>query len=396
MHRFESDRRLLDKKKICVVTGSRAEYGLLEPLLLLLAKTPEFHLDIVATGSHLSDRHGNTYQQIEADGFRLAAKIDIDLADDSPMGIARSMGLGLIGFGEVLERIRPDIMVVLGDRYEILAAVEAAVIAKIPVAHIAGGDSTEGAFDEAIRHSITKMSQLHFVTNEISAQRVRQLGEDPNTVFNVGSPGIDQFLAMKLLSRSEIEKELGVEFRHRNFLITYHPETLSVESSFEIVLEALEEFADAGTAMFFTHPNADTAGRMILDRIQAFVAAHPNAHDFASLGSRKYLSLMAQVDVVIGNSSSGLYEAPSLKRPAVNIGDRQKGRLAATSVVSCPAEKSAIVDAVNAALKLDCSNTVNPYGNGGTSEQIVKHLKAALSSGISVKKHFFDLGGARQ
>lgn len=381
----------INTKRICVVTGSRAEFGQLEPLLRQLQKINSFELVLAATGTHLSKLHGMTYQQIEAAGFQIAAKVDLDLTDDSPRAISGSMGLALKGFGEVFENLKPDLVVVLGDRYEILAVTQAALVAKIPIAHIGGGDSTEGAFDESIRHSITKMSNLHFVTNALAAKRVKQLGENPKSVFNVGSLAIDQIQAQKLLSRVELERELGVRFQKRNFLVTYHPETLGSGSLFEGVLSALEKLMDGNTALFFTHPNADPAGRMVLGQIQAFVRSQSQAYEFASLGSQRYLSLMAQVDAAIGNSSSGLYEAPTLGTPTVNIGDRQKGRLLAKSVVCCDHGQAAVLAAVKKALKIRRKSVKNPYGNGGTAAKIVKILKSSLSKPIPLQKHFYDL-----
>lgn len=383
----------MPKRKICVVTGSRAEYGLLYWLMKEIQIDPKLELQIITTGMHLSPEFGLTYKVIEEDGFSINAKVEMLLSSDTPVGIAKSIGLGVIGFADALDRLRPDILVLLGDRYEILAAAQAAMVARIPIAHIAGGDATEGAFDEAIRHSITKMSHLHFVTNEIAHKRVCQLGENPEHVFNVGNPGIDQIKRLKLLNREELEASLGFRFKKRNLLITFHPVTLELQPSskqFQELLDALDKFgSDVG--LIFTMPNADTDGRIIIRMIEEYVAMHLNARAYTSLGQLRYLSTVAQVDAVIGNSSSGLYEVPSFKKPTVNIGDRQKGRLQASSVINCPNDKESIIKAINEAVSKDCSDTVNPYGNGDSSQRIAAEIKNIENYKSLLKKHFYDL-----
>jgi UDP-N-acetylglucosamine 2-epimerase (non-hydrolysing)/GDP/UDP-N,N'-diacetylbacillosamine 2-epimerase (hydrolysing) len=384
----------MNKRRIAVVTGTRAEYGLLYWLMEGLQQDPDFDLQIIVTGAHLSPVHGLTYRDIESDGFRIDWKVDMLLASGTASGVTRSLGLATIGFAEALEHLNPDLLVLLGDRYEMLSAAQAALIARVPVAHIAGGDTTEGAFDEAIRHSITKMAHLHFVTNEASASRVRQLGEDPARIHNVGSPGIDQIRRAKLLGREELQRALGFSFRKKNLLITYHPETLDSRDAGEAVVEllhAIEELDDDDTGMIFTMPNADPGSHAVRVRIQEFVLDHACADAFDSLGPQKYLSVMNQVDAVVGNSSSGIMEAPSFRKPAVNIGDRQKGRLQAASVVNCPAVSAEIVGALRRALTLDCSAVVNPYGNGTASEKIIRTLKSIPDYRALIKKHFFTL-----
>lgn len=383
------------KRKICVVTGSRAEYGLLSWLMREIAADPELDLQVVATGMHLSPEFGLTYRVIEEDGFSIDARVEMLLSSDTPVGIAKSVGLGVIGFADALERLRPDILVLLGDRYEILAAAQAALVARIPVAHIGGGDTTEGAFDEAIRHAITKMAHLHFVTNELSARRVRQLGENPAHVHNVGSPGLDQIRRLTLLTRQELEGALGFGFRERNLLITFHPVTLDREpadAQFRELLTALDSLGD-GVGLIFTKPNADTDGRVLIDMIEGYVAGRSNARAYTSLGQLRYLSAMAQVDAVVGNSSSGLYEAPSFGKPTVNIGDRQKGRLQAASVINCPASAPDIARAIGEALARDCAGTVNPYGDGDSSGRILRILKEVGDPRALLKKHFFEPEG---
>jgi UDP-hydrolysing UDP-N-acetyl-D-glucosamine 2-epimerase len=381
------------KRKICVVTGTRADYGLLYPLMKRIRDDQEFDLRVVATGMHLSPEFGLTYREIEKDGFSIDSKVEMLLSSDTRLGIAKSMGLGVIGFADVFDQMRPDLVFLLGDRFEILAAAQALLIARIPIAHIAGGDSTEGAFDEAIRHSVTKMSHLHFVTNHLAEVRVKQLGEDPDFVFNVGSPGIDCIKRMKFLTRKALEDDLGFTFLSRNLLVTFHPETLSRETPSNQLNELLQAIDRLGrkVGVIMTKPNADPDGRALIRLIVDFVKKRPHMKAFTSLGQTKYLSVMKQVDAVVGNSSSGLYEAPSFHVPTVNIGDRQKGRLKASSVIDCPANSEAIFRATQKAFQMDCSKVVNPYGDGTASEQIMVVLKKINDYKSLVKKKFFDL-----
>lgn len=381
------------KRKICVVTGTRAEYGLLYWLMKAVQSDEELDLQIVVTGMHLSPEFGLTYRTIESDGFAIDAKVEMLLSSDTAVGTAKSIGLGIIGFADALENIKPDLLVVLGDRFEILAAVQAALVAKIPVAHIAGGDSTEGAFDEAIRHSITKMSHLHFVTNEQSAKRVCQLGENPRYVYNVGNPGLDHLSCISLLSKAELEAVLKFEFRPKNLLITFHPATLDTESSitqFQQLLSALD-LCGTDVALWFTYPNADPQSRALIAALDDFVADRKHAKAFNSMGSQRYLSLMSHVDAVIGNSSSGLYEAPSFKVPTVNIGDRQAGRLRAASVLDCKPEQKEILSSICKALSMNCDHVTNPYGDGHSSQRILKIIKAQRNYQSLLKKSFFEV-----
>ena len=380
-------------RKICVVTGSRAEYGLLSPVMQAIKAEPAFTLQVVATGMHLAPQFGLTWREIEADGFTIDARVDMQLTTDTTAGVTKSLGLAVMGFADAFDRLQPDLVVLLGDRYEILAAAQAALIAKVPVAHIAGGDTTEGAFDEAMRHSITKMAHLHFVTNEPAARRVRQLGEDPAHIYTVGSPGIDVIRKVKLLDRPALERELGFRFLERNLLVTFHPVTLDDRSSrdqFLGLLAALDRLDD-NVGMIFTMPNADPDGSAIRELIGGYVAARPHAKAFASLGQVRYLSAVAQVDAVVGNSSSGLYEVPSFRKPTVNIGDRQKGRLQASSVINCRPDAGDIERAIREAFVKDCSTAVNPYGIGDSAERIVRVLKDMPDYRKLLKKRFFDL-----
>lgn len=380
-------------RKICVVTGSRADYGLLYWLMKDIQADPDCRLQLAVTGMHLAPEFGLTFQAIESDGFTIDARIET-LQSDTPGGIAKSIGLGVAGFGAAFAALRPDLIVLLGDRFEIFAAAQAALVAKIPVAHIAGGDTTQGAYDEAIRHSITKMAHLHFVTNEHAARRVRQLGENPEQIFNVGSPGIDYIKRADLLGRPELEQQLGLKFLPHNLLITFHPPTLDVEPAdlqFQTLLSALDGLPAGQFGLFFTKANADTGGRRINQMIDDFIATRPHARAFASLGQLRFLSLLAQVDAVVGNSSSGLYEAPSFKKPTVNIGDRQKGRPQADSVINCAPSAAQIAAAIKTALVKDCSRTVSPYGDGESARRILATLKEFTDPGSLVKKPFFDL-----
>lgn len=382
------------QRKICIVTGTRAEYGLLYWLMKEIADDPELQLQIIATGMHLSPEFGLTYRQIEADGFTIDVKVEMLLSSDTAVGIAKSIGLGVVGFADVLSDLQPDILVVLGDRFEILAAAQAALVLQIPIAHIHGGETSEGAFDESIRHAISKMAQWHFVAAEPYRKRVVQMGESPDRVFNYGAPGLDQLSNLNWLTRHELESILEIQLRAQVFLVTYHPVTLAggnpVESMTEL-LNALESFPDA--TIIFTYPNADTGGRVLIECIDRFVAQHrETSRAFASLGQQRYLSLMREADVIVGNSSSGLTEAPALKKATVNIGDRQKGRLKAASVIdaaeNCQDISRAIQFAVSDAFCASLRNTISLYGQGSVSQKIKSTLKSVTPR---VRKPFFDI-----
>jgi UDP-hydrolysing UDP-N-acetyl-D-glucosamine 2-epimerase len=381
------------KRKICFVTSTRADYGLLYCLLKDIEADLSFHLQLVATGMHLSPEFGLTYKAIENDGFHIDEKIEMLLSSDTPVGIAKSMGMGLFGYADALERLKPHIMVVLGDRFEIFAAAAAALVARIPVAHIAGGDTTEGAYDESFRHSITKMAHLHFVTNRESAVRVRQLGEDPDHIHIVGNPGLDYLKKVSMFDRGLLQDKLGFQFRRRNLLVTFHPATLDDRPApiqFQALLDALDMLGE-NVGFIFTKPNADSEGRSLHAMIDGFVSSHANSKAFVSMGQELYLSTVGQVDAVVGNSSSGLYEVPSFKKPTVNIGDRQRGRIRASSVIDCEPDRDAIAAAINRAFTMDCSDTVNPYGDGESSSRIISVLKAIPDPAALIRKHFFDL-----
>ena len=381
-------------RKICVITGSRAEYGLLRWVMQGIKDDADLNLQVIATGMHLSPEFGLTYKAIEADGFEIDRKVEILTSSDTPVGIAKSMGLGMIGFADVLNELNPDLIVVLGDRFEIFSAVSAALVARIPVAHLHGGESTEGLIDEAIRHSITKMSHLHFVAAGEYKRRVIQLGEQPERVFLVGGLGIDNIKRLKLLERSALEADLGFKFDKRNLLITFHPVTLEKASAVKQMQELLAALAKLeDTQLIFTMPNADTDGRPLIKMVEQFASQYSNAHAFTSLGQLRYLSCIAQVDGVVGNSSSGLAEVPSFKKGTINIGDRQRGRLQAPSVINCEPNQKSISDAINIlyspSFQVGLSQVCNPYGEGGASEKVVNTLKNINIKGI-VKKVFYD------
>lgn len=382
-------------RKICVVTGSRAEYGLLRWVMEGIREVLDLELQIIATGMHLSPEFGLTYREIEKDGFCIDHKVDMLLNSDTPAGVAKSMGLGLIEFGGALQKLQPDLMLVLGDRFEIFSAVAAALVARIPVAHIHGGESTEGAFDEAIRHSITKMSHLHFVAAEEYRKRVIQLGEHPNRVFLVGGLGIDNIKKLDLLDCPALEAALEFKLGPRNLLITFHPVTLENGTSAKQMgelLAALEALED--THLVFTMSNADTDGRRLIEMVKQFVSDHPHSRAYTSLGQLNYLSCIKHVDGVVGNSSSGLIEVPSFGKGTINIGDRQRGRLKAECVIDCDPDRQSIAEALQYLFsdtfrkKLKC--VYNPYGEGGASEKIVKILQDHPLESI-LKKKFHDL-----
>jgi UDP-hydrolysing UDP-N-acetyl-D-glucosamine 2-epimerase len=389
----------MTKRKIAVVTGARSEYGLLYWPLKELQQNPEFELQLIVTGAHLIKELGYTVQEIEKDGFPIHAKVEILENEDSPLAISRSIGRAVSGIAKVLDHLKPDILLILGDRYEILAAAQAALIAGIPIAHIHGGELTEGAVDDSIRHAITKMASLHFVSAEPYKRRVIQLGEQPEYVFTVGAPGLDHLQYLKLLERQELENSLEFSLGKCNFLTTYHSATLSNQSPDNSVkewLQALDYFPEAKIIM--TYPGADTQWGTIVDLIETYASAQPHRVLLTkSLGQLKYLSAMNCVDLVVGNTSSGLIEAPSFKIPTVNIGDRQRGRLKAGSVIDCEENTDSIRKAIQKALSEDFQNSLtnitNPYGDGNATQKIISRLVQVDLKNLRQKK-FYDLKGA--
>ncbi len=383
-------------RKLCVVTGSRAEYGLLRPVLKRIQEDKELILQIVVTGMHLDDRYGLTYQEIERDDFVIDEKIEMNLASDTTIGTCKSMGIGMIGFTEAYERLKPDMVLILGDRYEIFVAASVATISKIPIAHIHGGEITQGAYDDCMRHAITKMSYLHFTSTSEYRKRVIQLGEHPDRVYEVGALGIENIKEMTFLSKEELENTLQIDLKNLFMLITFHPITLeksSVKTQFEQLLEALDYFQEYN--VIFTKSNADTGGYIINQMIDTYVSKNnKRAFAFTSLGSLRYLSLMGYSCAVIGNSSSGIMEAPFLKVVTVDVGDRQRGRVKSASVINCEDSSQDIIGAIKEALNYDWNGriAVNPYEGKDTSYQVVTVIKQVLKEEINLKKSFYDLG----
>jgi len=385
----------MKKRKICVVTGSRAEYGLLYWLMKEIDDDNDMELQLVVTGMHLSEEFGNTYKQIEKDGFTINNKVDISLTSDTDLAISKSMGIGVTGFADVFNDLKPELLLVLGDRFEIFSAVTVALIMKVPVAHLHGGESTEGAIDESIRHSITKMSHLHFAATEKYRSRIIQLGENPNRVFNVGGLGIDNINKLKLLSKDDFENSVGLKLADKNILVTFHPVTLEKSTSEYQFQELLDSICNLkNTKIIFTKANSDTGGRIINTMIDNYVAQQGNSIAYKSMGQLHYLSALQFMDAVIGNSSSGLIEAPSFKIGTIDIGDRQKGRIQAKSVIHCFPKKESIDGALVKLYSSDfqeiINNVINPYGDGGASKKIASIIKEKKLDNI-IKKSFFDL-----
>ena len=387
----------MKKRKICVITGTRAEYGLLYWIIKKLHHDNEIEFQLIVTGMHLSSEFGLTYKQIEEDGFTITKKIETLLSSDSTISISKSIGLGLISFSEALEELTPDLVLVLGDRFEIFSAVSACMISRVPVAHCHGGEATEGLIDEPIRHSITKMSHLHFTSTDVYRNRVIQMGERPNNVFNTGALGIESINKLKLLSLLEFQESIEFDITSPlKFLVTFHPVTLDIKSAeiqMKELLAALNSYKDA--KIIFTKANADTDGRVINKLIDKYVKNNPHQSiAFNSLGQLRYLSAIQHVDIVIGNSSSGLLEVPSFKKATINIGDRQLGRIKAKSVIDCEAKETSIYEAIEKAqsevFKKELQKTENLYGIGNPSEEIINILKTVSLDNI-IKKKFYDL-----
>lgn len=385
-------------RKVCVITGSRAEYGLMQRLLHMMQESPLVDLQLVVTNMHLSPKFGNTYKEIEADGFTIAKRVpiidedEVDCADTTLHSMARAIE----GFSKAYIELKPDLVCFLGDRYEMLSAAIAAMIHRIPIAHIGGGTVTEGAYDDAIRHSITKMSQLHFASTEVYCKRIIQLGEDPKRVFCMGSPGIENIKTLPLKTKEDIESDINFKIDDHTILVTYHPVTLgnhTVEQDISDFIAALEVRQDL--RVVFTMPNSDTGSQTIVDAVNQFVASHPErAAAYKSLGVVRYLSVMKEVAAVVGNSSSGIVEVPSFGIPTLNIGDRQKGRLAADSVYNCETDKESILKGLNMVLSEDfkekAKHTKNPYEKEGTAK-IMFDVISTYSLEQLGQKHFFDL-----
>jgi len=376
----------MSKRKICVLTGTRAEYGLFYPILKEIQKSSSLELQLVVSTMHLSSEFGLTYKQIEEDGFVIDGKIENLLSADSKSAIAKSTGLATILLSDSLTRLNPDIVLVLGDRYETFAAASTAMLLNIPIAHIHGGEITQGAVDEQIRHAITKMSQIHFTSTETYRNRVIQMGENKANVFNVGAPGIDNIVNLKLLIKKELEEELGWEFGDKSALFTYHPVTLDISNAEEDIANILENIKKSNLNVLFTYANADDSGRVINNKIELFCQENPQKYKIVkSLGQLKYLSAMKYVDILIGNTSSGIIEAASFSKPVVNIGNRQKGRLQSDNIFNCEIKDISLN--IKKAVSFDNTNIVNIYGDGRTAVQIVKILE---TMDTTIIKKFVD------
>ncbi len=384
------------KRKVCVFTGTRAEYGILHWLMKGIQNELDLELQLIVSGTHLSPEFGLTYKEIEKDGFTIDKKVEMILSADTPSAISKSTGLGMIGFADAYNDLKPDVVVLLGDRYELIAASLSALYCNIPIAHIGGGESTIGAFDEAIRHSITKMAWWHFTSTEVYKNRVIQMGENPKRVYAVGALNIDNVVKTPLLNKSELEKKIGFKFGKRNLLVTFHPVTMennTAEKHFIELLNALKTLNH--TRFIFTHPNSDTDGRVIRDLIESFTENNNDISiSFQSMGRVNYLSSLQFIDGVVGNSSSGLAEAPSFKIGTINIGDRQKGRLKAKSIIDCEPTTDSIKNAIETLYSEDFQRmlltVVNPMGEGDATEKIMAIIKND-SIPKELKKEFYDL-----
>ena len=384
-------------KKVAVVTATRAEYGILRNVIDKIEKSAQLELCLMVTGTHLVPEYGMTVGEIVQDGYTIAEKIDVLLASDTPAAISKTMGLTMISFAEAFERQKPDCLVVLGDRYELVAVCSAAMNAGIPIAHISGGETTQGAIDESVRHCITKMSYLHFPACETYRRRIIQLGEEPERVYNFGDVGVEAVRLIPVMTKPELEQSIDFLLDKPYMSVTFHPVTLEAheaERQMQELLDALDTFVDM--KFVFTKANADAGGRKINEMIDAFVAGHDNCAAFASLGIKRYINLLRFCDGIIGNSSSGIVEAPAIGIPTVNIGNRQKGRLQADSILNCAPDREEIIRTVRESQTKEfqerARNTVNPYGDGNTSEKIVQTITEYLyQDKICLEKKFYDV-----
>lgn len=379
-------------KRICVLTTTRAEYGLLSPLIKRLIGEQEFDVKVVVTGMHLSMEFGLTWREIEQDGVCIDRKIEMLLSADTPAAISKSMGVALIGFADYFEETSPDALLVLGDRYEVLAVCIAAMNMRVPILHIHGGEITEGAVDDAIRHCITKLSYLHFASTKEYRDRIIQMGEEPSRVFNVGALGVENALYAKKLTKEELEESIGWKLENQYAVLTFHPTTLednTSEKQVEELLKAIEQFPDI--QFLATKANADVGGRIINSCLEEYAATHKHLRCYTSLGMKRYLSALKYAKFVIGNSSSGLLEAPIFGIPTVNIGNRQKGRIRGKSVLDCKPERDSIIETIQSALLMDIEKIENPYGCGETSAEIIRIIKKEFKTNHSIVKKFYDI-----
>jgi UDP-hydrolysing UDP-N-acetyl-D-glucosamine 2-epimerase len=382
-------------RRIGVVTVARSDYGIYLPILRMIQQDPDLELVLIVGGMHLSPEFGLTVNILEADGFKPSGKVEMLLSSDSPEGVAKSVGLGVIGFAQAFAQLKPDLLLLLGDRFEMMAAAVAALPFKVPIAHIHGGESTEGSIDEAIRHSITKMSHIHFASTETHGARIRQMGEEPWRVTVSGAPSLDNLQGMAFLSAEALERKYGLDLDRPPLLITYHPVSLDYENTEYQVTELLAALRTCGLPLIFTFPNADTSGRKIIQMIELFVKDMTLARVIVNLGTDGYFSLMSHAAAVVGNSSSGIVEAASFKLPVVNIGERQRGRFHAGNVIDCGYLRGQILEAIRKAVSQEFRETlrdlVNPYGDGHAAERIVAKLKSVSLDNVLLLKRFHQI-----
>ena len=378
------------KRKICVVTGARSDFGLLRPLMDEIKKSNKLELRVIVTGMHLSEKHGSTYKEVEK-YYAVDVTVDTGLKSDSPLDITKSMGNGLIGIANALGILNPDVVLILGDRYEILPVAIASVMANIPLAHLHGGETTEGAIDESLRHAITKLAHIHFVAAEPYRKRVIQLGENPNHIFMVGGLGVDAITKTVFLKPHEVENIFNIKFNKKNLLITFHPITLESASSLkqmQILLHVLEGLRD--TSLIFTFPNADAGSSELISLVKDFSKSRNHVFVCKSMGQQGYLSCLKHVDGVIGNSSSGILEAPTLCVPTVNIGNRQKGRICASSIINCEPTYLEIDKSIklifDAQFRTKLPSTISPYGDGGACHRIIEVLESIPLNQVLTKQ----------
>lgn len=382
-------------KNICITTGNRAEYGLLRNLIIKLNETNSLKLNLIITGAHLSKKYGNSYQEIKRDRIKNSIKIDIKLKQDTTKNIIFSMSQGLIKFSSVFKKIKPDLLIVLGDRYEIMIACISAAMNRIPIAHIHGGESTEGLIDELFRHSITKLSQIHFTSCDLYKKRIVQMGENPKNIFNVGSPGVEAIKKIKLFTKIELERRINIKLMKKNIIISYHPETLDLKASqknFTEILKALESLKD--TLIIFTMPNSDEGSEFIFTHIKKFCKRKKNSYLIKSLGQKRFFSCLKYFDLIIGNSSSGIIEMPSFNKATINVGPRQNGRVRNKTIIDVNGNSKKILKAMNLAysdkFKKILKNSRNIFDKGNTSDKIFKNIRSINSQKILIKK-FYDL-----
>ena len=382
-------------RTVGLVTTGRSDYGNYRPLLAEISKDPTFELRLLVSGTHLSAQHGYTVRAIEEDGFKIAERVELLLSSDSPEGISKSMGLGILGFAQVFAKSRPDILVVCGDRFEMHAAALAALPFKIPVAHLSGGELTEGAIDDGLRHSLTKLSHLHFPATQQYAARILQLGEEPWRITVAGEPSLDQLHTLKFLTREELEQRFSIRLNRQFLIVTFHPVTLEYERAGEHITELLAALQASGIAAVFTLPNADTGNQIIREKIEQFVSEHPDAHLVDNFGTQAYFSMLRLATALLGNSSSGILEAASFELPAVNVGTRQDGRVRARNVIDVGCQREHILRGIRQAaapeFRRSLKGLINPYGTGHSSPIIVERLRSVELGDKLIHKKFHNL-----